>query len=111
SQLNNVQVAEEEAVAKTKVVEVKNDRLAEADKRVADGEGVLSAMREQLKPEHPDLKKQTARVETLKQERDKVAAQVAAQAAAEEEKANQQTTVVAAPKRRINPNEVKTRAD
>src|SRR5947207_14791140 len=51
SQLNNVQVAEEEAVAKTKI-ETKNDRLADADRRVADGEGVLSAMREQLKPEH-----------------------------------------------------------
>src|SRR4051794_38214914 len=110
SQMNNVQVAEEEAVAKTRV-ETKNDRLADADKRVTDGENVLSLMREQLKPEHPDLKKQVARVETLKQERDRVAAQVAAQAAAEEEKNNRQPTVAAAPRKRVNPNEVKTRAD
>src|SRR5882724_1251176 len=48
SQLNNVQVAEEEAVAKTKI-ETKNDRLAEADKRVNDADAILSAMREQLK--------------------------------------------------------------
>src|SRR6266404_1847091 len=48
SQLNSAQVAEEEAVSKTKV-ETKNDRLADAEKRVSDAEGILSAMREQLK--------------------------------------------------------------
>src|SRR5713226_9123003 len=57
SQLNNVQVAAEEAsVAKTTKTETKSDRLADAEKRVADAEAILAAMREQLKPEHPDLK-------------------------------------------------------
>ena len=112
SQLNNVQVAAEEAsVAKTTKTETKSDRLADAEKRVADAEAILAAMREQLKPEHPDLKKQIARVETVKQERDKVAAQVAAQTAVEEERANQQAAVVVAPRKRVNPNEAKNRAD
>src|SRR2546426_189012 len=65
----------------------------------------------QRNPEHPDLKKQIARVETVKQERDKVAAQVAAQTAVEEERANQQAAVVVAPRKRVNPNEAKNRAD
>src|SRR6266576_760022 len=111
SQLNNVQVAEEESVAKNTKTETKSDRLAEAEKRVADADGILSAMREQLKPEHPDLKKQIARLETVKQERDRVAAQVAAQAAAEEERTNQQAAVVVAPRKRVNPNDAKNRAD
>src|SRR5260370_3878976 len=46
SQLNNVQVAEDEAVAKTKI-EAKSDRLADAEKRVSEADGILSAMREQ----------------------------------------------------------------
>src|SRR5437667_2665345 len=111
SQLNNVQVAEEESVAKNTKTETKSDRLAEAEKRVADADGILSAMREQLKPEHPDLKKQIARLETVKQERDRVAAQVAAQAVAEEERTNQQAAVVVAPRKRVNPNDAKNRAD
>src|SRR5262249_31949401 len=108
NQLNSVEVAEVEAVAKTKT-EFKSDRLAEAEKRVAEGEAILTAMKEQLKPGHPDLKKQTLRVETIKQERDRVAAQVAA----EEERFNKQMAAAPTPvpQKRVNPNALKNRAE
>src|SRR5216684_2821219 len=47
SQLNTVEVAEVEAAAKSKT-EVKNDRLADAEKRVAAAEAQLAEMRDQL---------------------------------------------------------------
>jgi succinoglycan biosynthesis transport protein ExoP len=65
-------------VVRTKV-ENRNDRLAEAEKRVADAEMQLNGLRETLKPNHPDLKAAIARVETIKQERDRIAAQVTAE--------------------------------
>jgi len=80
SQLNTVEVAEVEAAAKSKT-EVKNDRLADAEKRVAAAEAQLAEMRDQLLPGHPDLKNGVTRVETIKQERDRIAAQVAAESA------------------------------
>src|SRR6266705_3022529 len=52
SQLNNTQVAEEEAAVLKPKTEAKSDRLEEAEKRVAEAEAILAAMREQLKPEH-----------------------------------------------------------
>src|SRR5258706_7171634 len=106
SQLNSVDVAEVEAAAKIKT-EVKSDRLAEAEKRVADAEASLALMREQLLPGHPDLKNAISRVETIKQERDKVAAQVAA----EQERANKQAPAPVVAQKRINPAAVRNRAE
>jgi protein tyrosine kinase modulator len=106
SQLNSVDVAEVEAAAKIKT-EVKSDRMAEAEKRVADAETQLAVMREQLLPGHPDLKNAVSRVETIKQERDKVAAQVAA----EEEKANKQAPAPVVSQKRLNPIALKNRAE
>src|SRR5882724_1218604 len=98
SQLNSVEVAEVEAAAKSKT-EVKNDRLAEAERRVAAAEAQLAEMRDQLLPGHPDLKNGVTRVETIKQERDRIAAQVAA----EEEKSNKQAVPAPVPQKRVNP--------
>ncbi|HTM50373.1 MAG TPA: GNVR domain-containing protein [Bryobacteraceae bacterium] len=106
SQLNTVEVAEVEAVAKGRT-EVKSERLAEAEKRVSDAESSLAVLREQLLPGHPDLKNAIARVETIKQERDKVAAQVAA----EEERAARRAPVQTAPVKRVNPLNAKNRVE
>jgi succinoglycan biosynthesis transport protein ExoP len=106
SQLNSVEVAEVEAAAKSKT-EVKNDRLADAERRVAAAEVQLAEMRDQLLPGHPDLKNGVTRVETIKQERDRIAAQVAA----EEEKANKQAAAAPVPQKRVNPVAVRNRAE
>ncbi len=104
SQLNTVEVAEVEAAAKSKT-EVKNDRLADAEKRVAAAEAQLAEMRDQLLPGHPDLKNGVTRLETIKQERDRIAAQVAA----EEEKASKQAVPAPVPQKRVNPITVRNR--
>ena len=105
NQLNSIDTAEAEVVARAKT-EGKNDRLAEAERRVIDAETALTAMREQLRPGHPDLRVANVRLETIKQERDRVAAQVAA----EEERLAQQT-VTASPKKTLNPMAVKSRGE
>src|SRR5438876_9480503 len=106
SQLNTVEIAEVEAAAKSKT-EVKNERLADAEKRVAAAEAQLAEMRDQLLPGHPDLKNGVTRLETIKQERDRIAAQVAA----EEEKASKQAVPAPVPQKRINPIALKNRAE
>jgi polysaccharide biosynthesis transport protein len=106
SQLNTVEVAEVESVAKGRT-EVRSERLAEAEKRASDAESSLAVLREQLLPGHPDLKNAIARVETIKQERDKVAAQVAA----EEERAARRAPAQTAPVRRVNPLNAKNRVE
>src|SRR5436190_8351270 len=77
NQLNAIDTNEAEVIAKNKA-EGKDQRLFEAEKRVADSELGLVAMRETLRPEHPDLRAAVTRLETLKKERDRIAAQVAA---------------------------------
>jgi uncharacterized protein involved in exopolysaccharide biosynthesis len=106
SQLNTVEVAEVEAASRPKM-EVKSERLAEAEKRVSDAETSLAVLKEQLLPGHPDLKNAIARVETIKQERDKVAAQVAA----EEERAARRAPPPVAPVKRVNPLSAKNRIE
>ncbi len=106
SQLNTVEVAEVEAAAKSKT-EVKNDRLADAERRVAAAEAQLAEMRDQLLPGHPDLKNGVTRLETIKQERDRIAAQVAA----EEEKASKEAVPAPVPQKRVNPMAVKNRVE
>src|SRR6266478_6201731 len=106
SQLNTVEVAEVEAAAKSKT-EVKNDRLADAEKRVAAAEAQLAEMRDQLLPGHPDLRNGVTRLETIKQERDRIAAQVAA----EEEKASKQAVPAPVPQKRVNPIAMRNRAE
>jgi len=103
SQLNSIDLNEADGIARTRT-EGKNDRLAEAEKRVADSEISLVAMRETLRPGHPDLKAATMRLETLKRERDRIAAQVAA----DEERLSK---VVVPVSTRKNPLAVKSRAD
>ena len=113
NQLNTIEINEVEATApKTKVEVVKNDHLAEMEKRVTDAESQLTALREQLKPEHPDLKAAIKRVESIKQERDRVAAQVAA----DEEKAlatqaTAKPAEPAQPRKFVNPVAVKNRSE
>ena len=82
-------------------------RLADAERRVAAAEVQLAEMRDQLLPGHPDLKNGVTRVETIKQERDRIAAQVAA----EEEKANKQAAAAPVPQKRVNPVAVRNRAE
>jgi succinoglycan biosynthesis transport protein ExoP len=106
SQLNTVEIAEVESAAKSKT-EVKNDRLADAEKRVAAAEAQLAEMRDQLLPGHPDLKNGVTRLETIKQERDRIAAQVAA----EEEKASKEAVPAPVPQKRVNPIAMRNRAE
>src|SRR5215831_648076 len=79
SQLTTLENSEPAAdpVVRTKV-ETRNDRLLEAEKRVSDAELELQALKEKLRPTNPDLRTATARVETLKQDRDRIAAQLTA---------------------------------
>jgi succinoglycan biosynthesis transport protein ExoP len=62
---------------KTKT-ETRNERLAAAEKKALDAEAELASMKERLTPAHPDLRIATQRMESIRLERDKIAAQVAA---------------------------------
>jgi len=106
NQLNGIDTAEAEVVARAKT-DGKNDRLVEHERRVADAELALAALRDQLRPGHPDLRNATQRLELIKGERDRVAALVAA----EEEKLAQQQPVNTTPKKTVNPLAVKSRND
>ena len=103
NQLNSLESAEAEVIARTRT-EGKSDRLAEAEKRVMDAEVALAAMREQLRPGHPDLRNANSRLETIKQERDRVAAQVSSDA----EKLAKEA-LAAAPKRAVNALTIRSR--
>ena len=79
NQLSTIEVNEVEQIApKAKTVVAKNEELAQMERKVTEAESQLTALKEQLKPNHPDLKAAIKRVEGIKQERDRVAAQVAA---------------------------------
>ena len=79
NQLSTIEVNEvEQAAPKTRTQVVKNEELVQMERKVTDAEAQLTALKEQLKPNHPDLKSAIKRVESIKQERDRVAAQVAA---------------------------------
>jgi len=106
NQLNAIETSEAEVVAKARV-EGKDQRLYEAEKRASDAELALVAMRETLRPEHPDLKAAVARLETLKKERDRIAAAVTAEQ--QIATATQQATPVTL--RKTNPLVAKSRAD
>ncbi|MEO7653927.1 MAG: GNVR domain-containing protein [Bryobacteraceae bacterium] len=81
----------------------RNERLMEMERRVTEAESQLNAMREQLKENHPDLRTATLRVETIKKERDRLAAQDAKDAA--------KPVAAAIVKKSINPQAVRTQAD
>jgi succinoglycan biosynthesis transport protein ExoP len=93
---------------KTKT-ETRNERLAAAEKKVLEAEAELASMKERLTPAHPDLRIATQRMESIRQERDKIAAQVAAEQEKQEQAAANQPVV--APKRTMNPVAVKTRGE
>jgi polysaccharide biosynthesis transport protein len=93
---------------KTKT-ETRNERLAAAEKKVLDAEAELASMKERLTPAHPDLRIATQRMESIRLERDKIAAQVAAEQEKQEQAAANQPVV--APKRTMNPVAVKTRGE
>ncbi len=88
-------------------VETRNDRLADAERKVSDLEVEVGAMQQRLKPNHPDLRNAVARLEMVKQERDKIAAQVSA----EREKAAAAQPAPAAPKRVGNAMLARTRTE
>ena len=94
---------------KTKT-ETRNERLAAAEKKVLDGEAELAAMKERLTPAHPDLRIATQRIESIRQERDRIAAQVAAEQE-KQEKEMAAAQPAATPKRAINPIALKTRGE
>jgi protein tyrosine kinase modulator len=100
--------ATETVVTKAKT-ETRNDRLAAAEKKVADGEAELAVMKERLTPAHPDLRLATQRMESIRQERDKIAAQVASEEELQEKAASSQPVV--APKKAVNPIIVRTRGE
>ena len=81
----------------------RDDRLLEAERRVSEAESQLSGLREQLKEGHPDLRSAVARVETIKKERDRLAALDV------KEKAKPAPAVVV--KKSVNPQAVRTQAD
>src|SRR5260370_13360171 len=112
SQLALIDTAPEssETVVTRAKTETRNDRLAAAEKRVADGEAELEALKERLKPTHPDLRAATKRMESIRQERDKIAAQVNAEQEAQDKIASSQPAP-AAPKRAVNPIAMKTRGE
>jgi succinoglycan biosynthesis transport protein ExoP len=93
---------------KTKT-ETRNERLAAAEKKVLEAEAELASMKERLTPAHPDLRIATQRMESIRLERDKIAAQVAAEQEKQEQAAANQPVV--APKRTMNPVAVKTRGE
>ena len=105
NQMSAIETTEADVIAKAKV-EGKDQRLSEAEKRVSDAELGLIAMRESLRPEHPDLKAAVARLETLKKERDRIAASVTA-----EQDIASATQPAPAVVRKTNPLAVKTKAD
>jgi uncharacterized protein involved in exopolysaccharide biosynthesis len=89
-------------------VETRNERLAAAEKRVSDAEMELSALRERLRSGHPDLRTAVARVETIKQERDRVAAQVTAE---QEKQASRHPAPTTPPKKLVNPAMLRSRTE
>jgi uncharacterized protein involved in exopolysaccharide biosynthesis len=112
SQLSMIDIAPEssETVVTKAKTETRNERLAMAEKRVADGEAELEVMKERLKPTHPDLRAATKRMESIRQERDKIAAQVNAEQEAQDKIASSQPAP-APPRKTVNPLALKTRAD
>jgi uncharacterized protein involved in exopolysaccharide biosynthesis len=67
-------------------------------------------MKERMTPSHPDLRAAIKRVESIRQERDKVAAQVVAEQEVQEKIASSQPAPVV-PKRTANPIALKTRGE
>jgi polysaccharide biosynthesis transport protein len=112
SQLSMIDIAPEssETVVTKAKTETRNERLAAAEKRVADGEAELENMKERLKPTHPDLRAAIKRMESIRQERDKIAAQVNAEQEAQDKIASSQPAP-APPKRAVNPLAMKTRGE
>jgi succinoglycan biosynthesis transport protein ExoP len=108
SMIDSVPETTETVVAKTKN-DTRNERLAAAEKKVADAELELESMKERMTPSHPDLRLAVKRVEAIRQDRDKVAAQVAAEQEVQEKIASSQPVLV--PKRTVNPMVVKTRGE
>src|SRR5437764_10004247 len=111
-QLSMIDIAPEssETVVTKARTETRNERLAVAEKRVADGEAELEVIKERLKPTHPDLRAAIKRMESIRQERDKIAAQVNAEQEAQDKIASSQPAP-APPKKTVNPLALKTRAD
>jgi uncharacterized protein involved in exopolysaccharide biosynthesis len=105
NQLNSIETTEAEVIAKARV-EGRDQRLAEAEKRVSDSELALIAMRETLRPEHPDLRAAVTRLETLKKERDRIAAIVAAEQEAASATQTGPTVI-----KKTNPIAVKSKAE
>jgi Uncharacterized protein involved in exopolysaccharide biosynthesis len=101
--------ASEMTGTKTKT-ETRSERLAAAEKRLTDAEEQLAAMKERLTPLHPDLRIANQRIETIRQERDKIAAQVAAEQE-KLDKAASNNQPAAAPKKAMNPLALKTRGE
>ncbi len=99
---------QQDPVVRTKV-EKGNDRLAEAEKRVSDAEMQLNNLRETLKPNHPDLRAATARLETIKQERDRIAAQATVEQEKQQKAAGNEPPPP--PRNRVSPLMAKTRVD
>jgi polysaccharide biosynthesis transport protein len=100
--------SQETPVTKAKT-ETRNERLAAAEKKVADAESELESMKERLTPSHPDLRIAVKRMEAIRAERDKVAAQVNAEQEMQEKIASSQPAPV--PKRSVNPIAVRTRGE
>jgi succinoglycan biosynthesis transport protein ExoP len=111
TQLSTIDMSPEavEPVGVRTKTETRNDRLAAAEKKVLEAEAELASMKERLTPAHPDLRIATQRMESIRLERDKIAAQVAAEQEKQEQAAANQP--VAAPKRTMNPVAVKTRGE
>jgi len=112
SQLSMIDTATEttETVVTKAKTETRNERLQAAEKKVADAEAELEMMKERMTPSHPDLRAAIKRVESIRQERDKVAAQVVAEQEVQEKIASSQPAPVV-PKRTANPIVLKTRGE
>lgn len=108
NQLTTIESTEAVEPAARNRTENRNERLAEAEKRVADAELELSGLKEKLRPGHPDLKTAIARVETIKQERDRIAAQVSAE---QEKLASSQPSSPTPAKKTVNPLLLRSRAE
>src|SRR5579862_3535640 len=113
NQLSTIEVNEvEQLTPKTKIEIVKNDHLAEMERKVTDTEAQLTALKEQLKPDHPDLKAAIKRLDSIKQERDRVAAQVAADEQKNmAEQAAKPADPAPQPRKFVNPTALKNRTE
>ena len=113
TQQASIEVNEVEQVApRTKTQIVKNEELAQMERRVTEADAQLTALKEQLKPNHPDLKAAIKRVDSIKQERDRVAAQVAADEAKEAaEQAAKPVDPAPQPRKLMNPIALKNKTD